>query len=290
MEYLSNGIIEIAVNPIGAELQSLRKVKAEHEYMWQGDARYWGRQAPVLFPIVGKVWANEFQVKGKKYDMTQHGFARDLPFQLFRRERLALHFRLCSDATTLERYPYPFELDIVYALQRNRLTQTWRVHNPGNEEMYFQLGAHPGFNYPAFRPTDKVHGFLTFNVHDKIVSRGLAPGGYTDGSCFDIPLEDGVLPLTNQTFACDTILDCRGAVERVTMHDKEQRPYLTLCFQTPVLALWSPEGGCAPFLCIEPWHGCCDSVGYTREFAGREFVNHLDPGATFESSLQIIVE
>lgn len=290
MEYLSNGIIEIGVSPLGAELQSLKKVKAEHEYMWQGDARYWGRQAPVLFPIVGKVWNNEFQVNGKKYSMNQHGFARDMTFRVVERRRLSLTFRAESDEETLARFPYPFELDITYTLQRNVLTQRWRVRNPGDNELCFQIGGHPGFNYPAFRSTDKVHGYLTFDERDKLVSSRVTANGYVEGSTFDVEFEDGFLPLTNHTFDCDTILDCRGRINRVTLHDKERRPYLTLRFQTPVIALWSPEGGNAPFLCIEPWNGCCDPADYDREFAGRPFMNRLEPGATFESGFEVIVE
>lgn len=290
MEYLSNGIIEIGVSPTGAELQSLKKVKAEHEYMWQGDARFWDRQAPILFPIVGKVWNNEFQVNGKKYPMNQHGFARDLPFTLVERKRLSLTFRLCSNNETLSLFPYPFELEITYALQRNTLTQTWRVRNTGNEELCFQIGGHPGFNYPAYREGDKLHGFLSFNETDTLISSHVEEHGYMDGTTFDVPLDNGMLPLTNHTFDCDTILDCRGTVNRVTLHDKDQHPYLTMQFHTPVIAIWSPQGGNAPFICIEPWDGCCDSVNYDREFCGRAFMNRVAPGDVFESGFTLIVE
>ncbi len=38
MEELSNGIIEIGVSLTGAELQSLKKVKVDREYIWNADA------------------------------------------------------------------------------------------------------------------------------------------------------------------------------------------------------------------------------------------------------------
>ena len=50
---ISNGTIEVEASAHGAELLSIRK--SGKEYVWQGDPRFWGRHAPVLFPIVGKV-------------------------------------------------------------------------------------------------------------------------------------------------------------------------------------------------------------------------------------------
>ena len=61
MKTLSNGILEIAVAETGAELTSLRRVTSPHEYLWQGDPTFWDRRAPILFPIVGRVWQNILQ-------------------------------------------------------------------------------------------------------------------------------------------------------------------------------------------------------------------------------------
>ena len=49
---LKNDKIAIKVNTHGAELVSLKSVETDREYMWCGDAAYWGRVSPVLFPFV----------------------------------------------------------------------------------------------------------------------------------------------------------------------------------------------------------------------------------------------
>ena len=54
METLSNSILTVQIAEHGAELQSIKK--DGKEYLWQGDAKFWGRRSPVLFPIVGRVW------------------------------------------------------------------------------------------------------------------------------------------------------------------------------------------------------------------------------------------
>ena len=70
--------IEYTVSNHGAELQSIRF--EGREYLWQGDPAYWGRRAPILFPIVGKVAGDLLRVDGQSYPMKQHGFARDAEF------------------------------------------------------------------------------------------------------------------------------------------------------------------------------------------------------------------
>ena len=49
---LKNDKIAIKVNTHGAELVSLKSIETDREYMWCGDAEYWGRVSPVLFPFV----------------------------------------------------------------------------------------------------------------------------------------------------------------------------------------------------------------------------------------------
>ena len=53
METLSNSVLTVQIAEHGAELQSIKK--DGKEYLWQGDAKFWGRRSPVLFPIVGRV-------------------------------------------------------------------------------------------------------------------------------------------------------------------------------------------------------------------------------------------
>ena len=73
-----NEFLKISVKGSGAELISVKNTMSNMEYLWQGDPVYWGRRAPVLFPIVGKVNGNKYKVDGKTYELPQHGFARDM--------------------------------------------------------------------------------------------------------------------------------------------------------------------------------------------------------------------
>ena len=49
---LKNDHLNVVVDTFGAEMHSIQH--DDIEYLWQADAKFWGRHAPVLFPIVGK--------------------------------------------------------------------------------------------------------------------------------------------------------------------------------------------------------------------------------------------
>jgi len=62
MDKISNSILTVEISEHGAELQSIKK--NGKEYLWQGDAKFWGRRSPVLFPNVGRVWENKYRHAG----------------------------------------------------------------------------------------------------------------------------------------------------------------------------------------------------------------------------------
>ena len=80
MDKISNSILTVEISEHGAELQSIKK--NGKEYLWQGDAKFWGRRSPVLFPNVGRVWNDQYRHAGNTYEIGQHGFARDMDFQV----------------------------------------------------------------------------------------------------------------------------------------------------------------------------------------------------------------
>lgn len=74
---IENEQLRALISEHGAELTSLVEKNGSREYLWNGDAKYWKRHAPVLFPIEGKLKDDKYFVEGKEFHMTQHGFARD---------------------------------------------------------------------------------------------------------------------------------------------------------------------------------------------------------------------
>lgn len=287
---LSNDILSVTIDSLGAELQSIVNKRTGHQYLWQGDKRFWGRRSPVLFPIVGAVWNGTYRVDGKEYAMGQHGFARDMEFSVM--ETVAddeAWFALESNSATLEKYPFRFRLEIGYGLHEARLRVMLRVVNLDDRTIHFQIGAHPAFNYPGFSASDPVHGFFDIDS-DRLQAEIIAEKG-----CVGIETQtvdknaDGLVEINAGTFARDALIFGNGNVKRVSMLDMQRMPYLTLLFSSPAVGLWSPSAD-APFVCIEPWWGRCDHVGYNGDFAHREYINTLEPGKTFNAGYMVIID
>lgn len=288
---LKNDLLTVDIDSHGAELQSIRNTRSGEEFLWQGDPAFWGRRSPVLFPIVGSVWNGEFRVDGELYSMNQHGFARDMEFELVDTENEnEVWFELSSNQETFAKYPFSFKLMIGYSLIGERISVMWRVENTDSREIAFQIGAHPAFNYPGFNPADDIHGYFNIDgrdLHAQVIERNGCIGAEEKMVALD---DDSMMTLGRDTFASDAIIFAGGQVRRVSMLDRQKNPYLTLLFNSPVVGLWSPKAGNAPFVCIEPWWGRADRVGYSGEFSDREYVNKLAAGQTFSAGYLIIID
>ena len=274
-------IIQFTVANHGAELQSLKC--DGREYLWHGDPKYWGRRSPILFPMVGKVYGDVFRVDGKEYQMGQHGFARDAEF-----EKVGERYVLTG--CPLERYPYKFELAVTYRVEGNKFIAAWTVTNQDTKPIHFQIGAHPALMLPDYHEEDPIHGYLQcFDGDGKVVEQPMIPHGLDGGYITELdapipmPMEDGLLPITADTFAIDTFVLENGSVKSVTLLDKQKRPYLSVgSDQTEAYGIWAPYKPGCPFVCLEPWCGITDMVGFAGDISERYLNHSLQPGEKFE--------
>ena len=163
MIQLNNDLLSISIKEKGAELCSLVDLETKVEHIWQADPVVWGRHAPVLFPIVGQVENNLYDVDGITYQLTQHGFARDRVFSLIQHSETLAKFELVWDQETLSKYPYQFKLFITYELRDNELIVRYEVLNEDQQEIYFSIGAHPGFSCPFYESENIEDYHLEFN-------------------------------------------------------------------------------------------------------------------------------
>lgn len=218
--------------------------------------------------------------------MGQHGFARDMDFTLVSGSDAEVRYRLESTHETLAKYPWPFVLEIAYRLHDNKLDVVWEVENPGEEDMYFQIGAHPAFLYSDYDPQTSERGFLSFDESEGLQCIRIKEKGCVDAET-KYPLEvpaDGLLPVTRETFdAIDTIMLQDSQIRKVTLHRTDASPWLSLSFDAPVVGIWSPPAKNAPFICLEPWYGRCDRAGYEGDYRDKDWINRLAPGERFSS-------
>lgn len=285
---LENGEIRIRVDSHGAELRSLMDIRSQREYMWSGDAAYWGRVSPVLFPVVGCFRDKKYRYKGEVYSLPQHGFARDMDFMMTEQTGEEIWFCLTDKENTWENYPFAFSLEIGYRLTGRSVKVMWRVTNPAADPLYFSIGGHPAFAAPA-RKEDEITCYLAFAGIESLIVRKINDGLATDELKKIGLLPGGLLPVTEEVFADDALVVENRQTSRVRILDGEKKPYLTVTFDAPLFGVWTPPGKNAPFICIEPWYGRCDRIDFTGTIEEREWANTLPAGETFEAAYAIEV-
>lgn len=286
---LGNEEISIVVDSHGAELKSLIRKDTGTEYMWSGDPQFWGRTAPVLFPFVGAVNNQEFRTKGRSFPMGQHGFARDMEFELDSRTEDEIGFVLRSTEETLEKYPYEFVLRIGYRISGQCVEVLWQVDNPGMEELPFSIGGHPAFNCPISEGKSQTDYKIKFDVDGPLVSTRLA-GGLASRVTDVYELQGGYLPVTEHLFDKDALIIEGQGVRKVALCDESGQEYLTVLMDAPLFGIWSPTGKNAPFICIEPWYGRCDEAGFTGELSERKWGNLLAPGRSWKAGFTVCAD
>ena len=279
---IKNGNLSATIAAKGAELISFKK--GDREYMWDADPAFWGRTSPVLFPVVGSLKNKQFTDGGEVYPMGQHGFARDTEFQLICLNDISACFRLKWNEDTLKIFPYKFMLDITYRLTQNSLKVTWNVINQDTKKnLHFSIGAHP-----AFLCAQEGYAFKIYDASN-LSYKKLNSDGTLNPKAYDLQLSGGILPITQALFAEDALIFEDSNVKRIALLDKDEKEYLSVEFEAPLFGLWSPAGKNAPFVCIEPWYGRCDSQDFAGEWKDREYSNHLEGGECFTASYSILV-
>ncbi|MCI7107933.1 MAG: aldose 1-epimerase family protein [Agathobacter sp.] len=285
---LENDKIRIEIDSHGAELKSLVKKETGAEYMWCADAKYWGRTSPVLFPVVGNVSGKQYRTKGKTFDMGQHGFARDMEFTLESQTDNEIWFVLRSNEETLAKYPYEFVLKLGYRLDGAKVEVLWHVENPSEEELPFAIGGHPAFYCPVTSGGKQSDCYIQFDIAGSLKCSTI--DGYLVGDRVDTyELEDGMLRIDEHLFDNDALIIEKQNIKKVSLCDPKKQAFLTIEMDAPLFGIWRPADPGAPFVCIEPWYGRSDRIGYAGELRDREYENVLAAGENWDAGYTILV-
>lgn len=286
---ISNNCLVVTISDHGAELQSIKSSDGK-EYLWQGDTEFWGRRSPILFPFVGAEVNDTYRFGGKCYSMPQHGFARDCDFDFVEKEGSKIAFVLESNEKTRENYPFDFVLTVEYALLNNELHVSWTVENKSEGTMYYAIGAHPAFNLPEELKREDCYLMLD-KVPQKLTT---ISGRYADE---EVSARDAlhIMPnrmirLEEDLFKNDALVFENSQVNSVALCDDSYEPFVEVTFDAPVVGIWSPYKENCPFVCIEPWYGRCDGVGFEGELCEKPWMNVLEAGESKDYSYTITIE
>lgn len=286
---LENEFLCVEIAEKGAEVTRIYDKTEDNEILWEGNPVYWKRHSPVLFPNVGKTYKNRVLINGTQYPTSQHGFARDNEFTCIEAANEKASFMFRSSEETKEVYPFDFELHINYKLNKKELTVEWQVKNCGDETMYFTIGGHPAFRFAKPEET-KADYVLKVPGKEKLeyVLIDISCGCANVDEVHTLQLSEETYPLSDELFAKDALVVDNGQIEEAWLCHKDGTPYVGVrSAGFPNYGIWSVEG--APFVCLEPWMGRCDNVGFNAELSEKPNVNKVEVGEKFIKDYTIVV-
>jgi galactose mutarotase-like enzyme len=272
---VSSTDLRAEINPLGAQLSILRDHDG-HDLLWNGDPSVWSGRAPVLFPIVGELAGGKYRVAGETFHLSRHGFARGKVFEIVATTSSTALLRLRSDESTLPIYPFPFELDVRFALNGPTLSVTIYIRNIGAEPLLASVGYHPAFRWPLPFGQERARHFIEFATDEPRPIRRLDAIGLVSPEARPTPVSGRHLALEDSLFVNDAVIFEQLRSRSVT-YGAGAGPRLRVDFpDSPYLGVWTKPG--AQFICIEPWHGVADPAGFNGEFADKPGVFTVAPG------------
>lgn len=277
--------LSAAINPYGAELTHLRDADGR-ELMTNADPAFWAGHAPLLFPIVGRLNGDVLHVDGTEYPMKQHGFARRSVFTLVEHDEARAVFLLEDSAETRAAYPFAFALRVTYTIVAATLEIAVVIENRGGDSLPASFGFHPAFAWPLPYGAPRSDHRIVFAADEPDLLRELAGNAITEHRR-PSPLKGRTLPLEDALFEQDALI-WDQVRSRSVHYGATTGPQLRIDFDMPMLGIWTKPG--SAFICIEPWHGIADPVGFTGDIRDKPGIVEIAPGATLQCALQVTLE
>jgi len=270
--HIENEHLFCAVDDNGAQLHSVRDRASKTEFLWQGDPAVWYGQAPVLFPIVGRLRDDRYRWQGQEYTLPKHGFARKSLFRLLERSGAQASFLLESSGATRAMYPFEFALTLTYCLEGRALTAEAKVENRGEGEMYFSLGAHPGFNCA-------MGDILRFDAPETLDSLWIDDEAMLAGGSYPVLENSTDITIHEHLFDKDALILKGIKSKHITLVRGGKASVKFDIGGAPVLGIWAKPR--AEYVCIEPWYGLNDSNELTPDISQKPLIQRLGPGESF---------
>ncbi len=273
MVTLKNEAMTVTIKEQGAEMTSVLAANGT-EYLWHADPAFWGKHAPVLFPICSGLINGEYHYEGKTYSLPKHGYAWTKLFEVESATETEATFLLRDDEESRVNYPFAYELRITYRLNGDTIEVAYDVTNPAEKPLYMSIGAHEAYACP-----EGVGEYeIVFPEAETLYS------SYNISTSNDKKLildNSKVFPLNEELFFNDSLNFRDGSKSNsLILRNKETGRGVEVVYEGfDHLLLWQPKH--APFLCVEPWCGFPDVMGHDGDISKKFGIHCVKAGETF---------
>ncbi len=292
---IENTYLKVSVDTLGAELVSIIDKASGREVLWQKDHKIWGRQAPVLFPYVGRLKGGRYELDGNTYVGKPHGFIKDLEHTCIEQSTNSLHFIKEADEKTLSLFPRRFLFETIFSLDGHTLRQKVRISNLDTRTLRFGLGFHPGFALPFDNKHTTADYELRFDTaQTPIVSEIELEGddiGLSLPSSHPLCENNLAIELHDRLFENDSLTLTKLSAKTLSLVEKDTgRKICVGIANYPNVLLWSAITPTMRFICIEPWAALQDAVDASGQWEDKPCAAKLTPKENWETDLVISFE
>ncbi len=259
-----------------AQMISFKLKDRDFEYLWQPKEGFWQGRNPILFPLVGSTYDKKLHIDDEEYAIGNHGFCRNMDFNVIDQKEHQITFELCDSSETLAMYPYAFSLQVTYTLIAKEVTISYVITNKNQKMMPFTFGLHPAFTCPLSKENTIEDTYLVFSNEDKEYCTNEVTWH-----------DEKSIQLSEVLFEqVQTLIFENHQSSFVTMTNHQHGVKVTSVGYR-WLAFWKQPQ--APFVCIEPWHGRSDSNDSIKEFKDREGMIHLEANKSYTTQYKIAI-
>lgn len=186
---------------------------------------------PILFPICGPLTDNKYVVNGEEFEMKQHGFARNMEWDVEGHDAQSITLSIQDTDETYAQFPFAFLLTFTYMLEDGKMHIHQQYENHSKTVMPFYAGFHPYFvanhakaNYEI--PSKKFYDTTSMKMED--YNGNLAEMAIEPSKAF-VELED----------------------RKIVFGEEDNRIAVEYSDDFPSVVFWSvkPE----EYVCVEPW-------------------------------------
>lgn len=247
--------LSVSIFARGAELCSVKTNEKEH--LWQGDARFWDGQSPLLFPVIGALKDETILVNGQMARFENHGFLQGLTFDCVSQQSDCVVLKATCDETTLAEYPYAFSVQATYRVAGCALYGMYEIVNESTKDMPYFFGLHNGF-YCLEEGETIADVSVEFDAPITIEHPLRNPDDTVD---FAHPIryitEETSLRLDDAWYPKNAPIMENVPFAQVRLMHRNRGKLLTYSFSDNFgnLNVWRQPN--SPFVCMEPWTGIC---------------------------------
>ena len=287
---IENEFLTVVIDEVGAQLMSIKTKKDDHEYLWQGDAKYWTGRAYNLFPVIGRMYQGQYDYQGKTYDMPAHGVVRKTALNALKESGDKISFTYTENADTLACFPFKFLYKVTFSLDKNRLFVTTSVENTDEKTIHFGVGGHPGF----FVPMEEGLAFEDYYIHfenaKEVKQCVMTDDVLFTGNTPDYALDGDKLPLSHSLFPVDALVLINTGGKATIQSDKGRRRVSMYYPDMKYMGIWHKPQTDAPYICLEPWSMLPASDKGRDDFETKPDMTHLPAGETYENTWSLEIE